>query len=227
MTTNNEADKIDLLPCPFCGSDDISSGESMIEHEHDIGAIYKQTGCLTCGALGSETKEDDIYGNQCDAAWDVRATTEANKHIAELEREIAELKGKLTSNGIIIGGWQLKYSGIDWVSRDVYDNSQTKISELQASNKKLREALENLIIVTKHLKPCEETLNVAEQTLSATPAQHTNDDMRIFTQDSLQAHDDEVIERCAKVCEGEKLSSVDGYESVMYAVEAIRALKGK
>ena len=50
-------------------------------------------------------------------------------------------------------------------SEGILLEQQNTIAELKAHINMLREALKNLIIVTKHLKPCEETLNVAEQTL--------------------------------------------------------------
>lgn len=69
-------------------------------------------------------------------------------------------------------------------------------------------------------------LKLVENALASTPAQHINDDMRIFTKDSLQAHDDEVIERCANVCEN---MDSDGYSTIeqLDCAKSVRALKGK
>lgn len=55
--------------------------------------------------------------------------------------------------------------------------------------------------------------------LSKTPAQHINDDVRIFTKDSLQEHDNEVIERIAYTFNDEP--------DAVRIMNKIRALKGK
>jgi hypothetical protein len=68
----HDADR-ELLPCPFCGSNNISSGESL--GKNSDGTYNKQTGCVDCGALGSLVDVVDIYDNSgCDAAWNKRVT---------------------------------------------------------------------------------------------------------------------------------------------------------
>lgn len=59
-----------LLPCPFCGSTDISEGEALSLRE---GKRYKQVGCTDCGALGPVKLVKDIYDNEpSNKAWNVR-----------------------------------------------------------------------------------------------------------------------------------------------------------
>ena len=62
-----------LLPCPFCGSDDISEGEALSQKD---GKYYKQTGCNDCGALGpiKAANVNDIYDDgSASKAWNTRA----------------------------------------------------------------------------------------------------------------------------------------------------------
>ena len=61
-----------LLPCPFCGSTNISGGE--VYGENRDGTVYKQTGCLDCGALGPMVTPEDVYDEQgCNDAWNTRS----------------------------------------------------------------------------------------------------------------------------------------------------------
>ena len=83
----------------------------------------------------------------------------------------------------------------------IISNFKKVNTELQAHIEELRKAAENYILEG------ETSLAELEKALASTPAQ------------SLQAHDDEVIERCAKV-----VGSMVEYRSV---IDAIRALKGK
>jgi hypothetical protein len=87
--------------------------------------------------------------------------------------------------------------------------STRTIQEVQSQINELREALEVCYFDCKTSYIQE----MVRQALAATPAE------------SLQAHDDEVIERCAKVCEA--LKEVDYCVDVRQGAEAIRALKGK
>lgn len=66
-----------LLPCPFCGSTNISAGECLSEKEN--GDLYTQSGCLDCGAFGPEapiTKKESL-GPESDLAanakWNMRS----------------------------------------------------------------------------------------------------------------------------------------------------------
>ena len=64
-----------LLPCPFCGSTNISGGEVLGENRD--GTEYKQTGCLDCGALGPMATPADIYDESgCNKAWNMRSNTQ-------------------------------------------------------------------------------------------------------------------------------------------------------
>ena len=94
--------------------------------------------------------------------------------------------------------------GYDMAKRDYVDQN----IELQAYINELREALEQI----KNGKWDRTLYYFTEQILAQTPAQ------------SLQAHDDEIIERCAKVCE-ELFNGEFGIAGQF--AEAIRALKGK
>ena len=95
-------------------------------------------------------------------------------------------------------------------------NNQTvgDLYELQSHINVLREALENLIDYVEAAEPNCTLIEKVKTSIIKTPAQHINDDMVIFDKKSLQAHDDEVLELAAKVCEGVSTSS-----------EVIRALK--
>ena len=132
-------------------------------------------------------------------AWQA-ATTEANKRIAVLESEVAELKEKL------------KYS--EYASDAEFrfaDKLSDQVTELQASNNRLRETLEEAMNDTSGW------YDKAKGALSATPAE------------SLQAFLNEVIERCANVCESinqyTQFQTVEDYKLANEAARNIRALK--
>lgn len=114
--------------------------------------------------------------------------------ISESTRTIQELEAELLSS---------INDGYDMAKRDYIDQN----IELQAYINTLREALKRAVedLVPHHTKPS--TYKIVNEALAKTPAQ------------SLQTHDDEVIERCAKVVEG-----MIEYASV---IDAVRALKGK
>ena len=160
---------------------------------------------------------------------------------------------------------------------------QAKNSELSASINDLREALEEIAETnaSKHgttRMMLDRALYITNEALSKTPAQHINDDVLIFTKDSLQEHanereiaelqahinvlrenldyayyevnthfarnikdllastpvqslqehDNEVIEKCANVCENNDGSWADYIwnEAVNNCARQIRALKG-
>lgn len=91
-----------------------------------------------------------------------------------------------------------------------------KIEELQLSNNRLRESLEKIkgySSAAGHATYC----TIADTELSATPAE------------SLQAFENEVIEKCAKVCESinkyTQFQTVEDYKLVNEAARNIRALK--
>lgn len=135
------------------------------------------------------------------------ATAEANKRIEALESEVANLYLNIKVQE------QLGY-------------------ELQANNHDLREALEYFVdafgyasfISDDEKESVEEVIN-ARKLLEATPAQ------------SPQAHDNEVIEKCAKVCLAKANELKEFIEQdfivgkadtgAIVCAQEIRALKGK
>ena len=64
----SESDTSVLLCCPYCGSDDISSGEVMGKHAD--GEFFKQTACLNCGASGPESNSK--HDVDADELWNKR-----------------------------------------------------------------------------------------------------------------------------------------------------------
>ena len=191
--------------------------------------------------------------------WDVwySATTEANKRIAELKSEVAELQERLETHIAINKSLLLQR---DCLQADVYKyqvetaNMSLEIMQLQANNNDLREVLENVLSwvvyqpVACHGMKCRESVcesccgeeaaeiaskqageavTIARKTLAETPAQ------------SLQAHDNELIEKIASMevsyktpSDGDILTkTIEGYlrEAISAAIaeyqKAIRALK--
>lgn len=69
-----------LLPCPFCGSTNISSGE-ILGHDFKTGEGYSQSVCNDCNAAGPYGKlrpgEVDYGSEKADAAWNKRAILQA------------------------------------------------------------------------------------------------------------------------------------------------------
>ena len=149
----------------------------------------------------------DIAGD----AWQ-SATAEANKRINELDREIALREAE-------IHGW--KESSKNW-EKDCYKNLEAKKralnenTELQVHMNDWREALED---IAKHTPENFWQNKAAKQALSKTPAQ------------SLQEHDNEVIEKCAKVCDDASQPHQDEIHTdaqwgARLLAANIRALKG-
>lgn len=112
---------------------------------------------------------------------------------------------------------------------DVHQQYQEKVheldcdkNELKADNEQLREAFKELAFIVQNrqspscqkgvIDKCRCTTCVIERG-NATPSQ------------SLQAHDDEVLERAALVCD-EQMNEGECPERAEYCAEAIRALKG-
>ena len=137
----------------------------------------------------------------CKLAWNA-APAEANKRIAVLEGEVAELQERLETHIAINKSLLLQ--------RD----------RLQADNKRLREALH---LVNEHsklwgFKIAGNVQTEIDEALNATPAE------------SLQALENEVIERCAKVCDEDAQESRlfgESFQSNVATIlaESIRALK--
>lgn len=75
---------IETLPCPFCGSLNISDGENLIEAEaHGVGRVTcKQSECLNCGACGPLSKP--VHGPDY---GDVAAITAWNRRTAPERKE--------------------------------------------------------------------------------------------------------------------------------------------
>lgn len=120
------------------------------------------------------------------------------------------------TNSFVIGkantkfGWEAAKADSEReiaIALEQLDRLITRNDELQAQNNVLREALD--AIRSEELYPSLHKI-IADKALASTPAQ------------SLQTHDDEVIERCAKIFDG----AVFSYDYREIA-EAIRALKGK
>ena len=130
----------------------------------------------------------------CKQAWKA-ATEESDNRIAELKAKVSELDGRLGSRNL--------HKEHEYLQR---------MNELQANINVLREALEwidrDYGTIGIH--------SIVTSALSKTPAQHINNDVLIFTKDSLQAHDNDLIEKCAIVC--------DGYTHGAWFADKIRAL---
>jgi hypothetical protein len=79
-----QASEEETLPCPFCGSEDISDGEALTSDPD--GVTYTQSECQNCGALGPkgflEPGEVDYGDAKARAAWSRRpATTEGGTNL--------------------------------------------------------------------------------------------------------------------------------------------------
>lgn len=140
----------------------------------------------------------------------IAATAEANRRIDALEKQIIEMTAYEAS------------------MQRISCEDTMKISQLQANNNDLREALE-LLITTKGYKykfgktseyesMRDKAWDLADKALSASPAE------------SLQAHDDELLERAAKLCDRfikQEHSDGNSATAIMLIKDEIRALKGQ
>ena len=138
------------------------------------------------------------------------ATAEANKRIEALEGEVANLRLNIKAQE------QLGY-------------------ELQANNHDLREAISKHIAAYRYVLDVEKDYReygIGGGTYTSDAASHANSELissiealvkleSTTPSESLQAHENEVIEKCAKVCDVNIAKY--GYEFV----KDIRALKGK
>lgn len=139
--------------------------------------------------------------NDAKITWETSleaATAEANERIAKIESEVAELKAELKS--------EKEHSNILLKNGGEFYRNELA---LKAHINTLREALEASDDLLRKLPNSGEFYGLAimennQLVLSATPAE------------SMQAHDDEVIEMCAKVA--------DAWENIS-CKDKIRALK--
>lgn len=60
-----------VMPCPFCGSQDVSNGEILTEMD---GKTFVQSECQGCGAAGPRAMVDgpDYGASKAIAAWNKR-----------------------------------------------------------------------------------------------------------------------------------------------------------
>ena len=72
----------DLLPCPFCGSDDVRRESGLFPDQHYVS-------CTDCGA--------SVDGKG--PAWNTRALPAVQPDAAEYERKVAQMKADFP-NGI-------------------------------------------------------------------------------------------------------------------------------
>lgn len=87
--SNEAREAADLLPCPFCGSKSIRE-----QHETGYYTLYAFMQCDDCKSRTNGFKEHD----KAPIAWNIRdksALTAKDQRIAELERELSEMKDKL------------------------------------------------------------------------------------------------------------------------------------
>lgn len=100
----------------------------------------------------SMVRSDDGYTREIE-----EQLAASQKRVAELEAEVVLLCGQLNSQQ-------------DSVSIPRYNNDmqemEDKLAAAQLQNSQLREALENLLFVTKHLHPCEGTVAECKEALS-------------------------------------------------------------
>ena len=131
-----------------------------------------------------------------------KAATKASEiEINSLKERVAELQSHLSGQSIEIAN--------NDVTLESYAH---KVAELQADNERLREALDDMVESYQYEASSENPpLLNARKILASTTAQ------------SLAEHDNDVIERCAKVCES--LKEQDYCVDVRAGAEAIRALK--
>ena len=148
------------------------------------------------------------------------ATLESAERIAALEGEVAELKAQKVRHDQLV----------DYLKCGIAEELEQRILELQASNNDLREALEHADEFIRNgiefgyvrmpdeslkgIDSAHDTPEIIRKALSATPAE------------SLQAHDDFIIEQCAIVSDGFGIISNDVYiPDSKHISKAIRALK--
>lgn len=186
--------------------------------EQDRIAFEKKCYPSGLGLSKNNTPDSDLDGYQ-DAyvqhAWNAwqAATAEANKRIEALEGEVAELKEQLSilkPHPLCDTSCLLSCSmEADYAEKQYLENQQ-----LQASNNNLRSvlinALEGLAWADGHINSDLIKGKIAriQKMLFSTPAE------------SLQAFENEVIEKCAKVCDGE-----NSFYSHSHLASKIRSLK--
>ena len=125
--TTPEADVVglsatnDLLCCPFCGSDDVSSGEVM--GKHNDGEFFKQTGCLNCGAAGPESKSK--HDVDADAEWNRRTGTKLTEKMIDAPRMVIMFLS--FNNGHTLQGLRkhLTCAGVDYSSWPEWAKTET------------------------------------------------------------------------------------------------------
>ena len=150
-------------------------------------------------------KEWDKQRQIVDKEWQ-EAKADSERILQEQQNTIAEIE--LDYNRLLSDFLELQAQNIELsASINVLREALMDISKTNASTHGTTQMM---------LAHC---IKSANEVLAATPAQHTNDDMRIFSKYSLQAHDDKVIDRVAVL--------VYNYTHDEELESKIEALKGK
>ncbi|HEY0842423.1 hypothetical protein [Methylotenera sp.] len=137
---------------------------------------------------------------------------ESKSHIKASEQRIQELEETIKNQASIISGNEKEIM----LMQLAIDHKNIDISELTESNNQLREFIE-VNCANNHGKMVNGNMlsTIAKEAISSTPTQ------------SLALHDNEVIERCAKVIENGNFLTDKSTEAMLAkcASKAIRALK--
>lgn len=150
--------------------------------------------------------DDYVYALEI---WNA-ATAEANKRIAELEGEVAELKAQGQVDEFELQALKQDRNDLNYLCMERLH----KIESLEAHINTLRKVMEEIINCPTWAIG---TLRVdkVKQALTAAPAQ------------SLQEHDNEMIEKCANVVADDSMAityqSTRGYRNAL--IQSLRALK--
>ncbi len=87
----------ELLPCPFCGSDDV-----IIEnHVDDIEMMHPYISCIGCGTYGPQTSKGDE--NIAIERWNKR------DELAQTSQQSYKLMNNIIAHERMIGGLQMNY----------------------------------------------------------------------------------------------------------------------
>jgi hypothetical protein len=88
--------EIKLLPCPYCGSDEISSGEILGAVESAKNVFFRQTVCINCNAAGPSVLSAKPTDTESDDAWNMRALSQdIEAQIANYVEDIQSLTAQL------------------------------------------------------------------------------------------------------------------------------------
>ena len=177
MTEQQAPERVKLLPCPFCGGEDVYT--SSTGSNRDMGREYYAVTCALCGAVGSDTLEPESPA----ASWNTRATPPSDQSatIARLTSDVADWKARYFKTRDERDKAQIasaNYANFSHEWRQRAEKAEAKLAEATAERERLQAAIkrqagaaktlrEATLAEVQHLRDVDRREYVAHKTLDS------------------------------------------------------------